>query len=580
MIVKSTTRRRRKYNAANGWERWRSVLLKPHTCPAPIAHDYQNKERANNTPRARWLDMEPMQAPNRRRTMSEEDAKDDDWTDPKSLVTRVPNSTRGNGAGVLDAGVSASMIKNRTRRVNRGKSDRLASEAARTCQSSKEQAGTTADGSNDARSQDAEQCEEKRRKALALPDLRGNHLERDLDDVNKSRLPTPVCDGDNAVCWQREDFQHGDSTRPCGQRWVGAFRRTYVFRRARRDACRMQLWNQRETASRRHPMTWVRLGRTNFELNDSRCMEMTHWTAIPAEEVLVAARNSEWHSWKGGVAVRITVKHQMTLSAQEECWKKGLIVDTARDNSSEGKHKSSIQRTCAQTRCVARCKPEMVTTAIDPEKSVNDDHHRNPAKRGWSPRWWPRRRDPASKLWDQWRWRTTKDTSTWNIFRGLMSARGAETTSWCVQTNCPTHSVHVAELMIRREQTVEQEGDAWSWWRKWPRSCSVKRGMKRSRTHRKAFDLRLQEQWVTSGACSQKARLDQRSRETRGDLRSTITPRTWWTQVHFWQSAWWKKRLTHIWEVRAARMSRRRRQVDRELPCGSKSHSGWQCPCE
>ena len=28
-----------------------------------------------------------------------------------------------------------------------------------------------------------------RRKVLAFPDLRGNHLERDPDDVNESRLP-------------------------------------------------------------------------------------------------------------------------------------------------------------------------------------------------------------------------------------------------------------------------------------------------------------------------------------------------------------------------------------------------------
>ena len=35
------------------------------------------------------------------------------------------------------------------------------------------------------------------------------------------------------------------------------------------------------------------------------------------------------------MAVRITVKHQLTLSEQEECW--GFVVDTPRDSSSEGK---------------------------------------------------------------------------------------------------------------------------------------------------------------------------------------------------------------------------------------------------
>ena len=31
-----------------------------------------------------------------------------------------------------------------------------------------------------------------------------------------------------------------------------AFKRTYVFRRAGGDVCRVQLWNHRDTASRRH----------------------------------------------------------------------------------------------------------------------------------------------------------------------------------------------------------------------------------------------------------------------------------------------------------------------------------------
>ena len=40
------------------------------------------------------------------------------------------------------------------------------------------------------------------------------------------------------------------------------------------------------------------------------------------------------------MAVRITVKHQLALSEQEECW--GFVADTARDSSSEGKHRSEL----------------------------------------------------------------------------------------------------------------------------------------------------------------------------------------------------------------------------------------------
>ena len=59
------------------------------------------------------------------RSASEEDAKEhDDWTDLESdlvqrgaggpQVTRVANSARGHDTGVLDAGVSANMITNRS----------------------------------------------------------------------------------------------------------------------------------------------------------------------------------------------------------------------------------------------------------------------------------------------------------------------------------------------------------------------------------------------------------------------------------------------------------------------------------
>ena len=40
------------------------------------------------------------------------------------------------------------------------------------------------------------------------------------------------------------------------------------------------------------------------------------------------------------MAVRITMKFQLTLSEQEECW--GFVMDTARDSSSEGKHRSEL----------------------------------------------------------------------------------------------------------------------------------------------------------------------------------------------------------------------------------------------
>ena len=51
----------------------------------------------------------------------------------------------------------------------------------------------------------------------------------------------------------------------------------------------------------------VRLGATSFELDDSRCVE---------ESQRATASDT---SSGGGVAERITVKHQVTLSALEEC---------------------------------------------------------------------------------------------------------------------------------------------------------------------------------------------------------------------------------------------------------------------
>ena len=112
------------------------------------------------------------------------------------------------------------------------------------------------------------------------------------------------------------------------------------------------------------------------------------------------------------MAVRITVKHQLTLSEWEECWLKGFVADTARDSSSEGKHRSeldlrvfsnSVRNRFQSTTCSAeehtqlqgriartirkeskaqvRYRVEMVPTAIDPEKPVSDGRYGDPAKR-------------------------------------------------------------------------------------------------------------------------------------------------------------------------------------------------------
>ena len=74
--------------------------------------------------------------------------EDDEQEDPvqglrRRLVTRVANSDRGHDAGVLDAGVSASMVLKDGARPQR-----------QTATIPKEHA------SNDVRSQDADQCEE------------------------------------------------------------------------------------------------------------------------------------------------------------------------------------------------------------------------------------------------------------------------------------------------------------------------------------------------------------------------------------------------------------------------------------
>ena len=75
-----------------------------------------------------------------------------------------------------------------------------------------------------------------------------------------------------------------------------AFRRTHIFRKAGGDVRRV-----------------LRLGATSFELDDSRCVEVTQRAVLPAEEELQRETASEICS-EGGLAVRITVQHQVTLS--------------------------------------------------------------------------------------------------------------------------------------------------------------------------------------------------------------------------------------------------------------------------
>ena len=102
----------------------------------------------------------------------------------------------------------------------------------------------------------------------------------------------------------------------------------------------------------------------------------------------------------------------------------GFVADTVRDSSSEGKHRSELdsgvfsntgrnrfQSTTCSAESIPNCregspgrsekneksiayrqgtsaryKAEMVRTAIDPEKPVCDDRHRDPAKRERPPR--------------------------------------------------------------------------------------------------------------------------------------------------------------------------------------------------
>ena len=49
------------------------------------------------------------------------------------------------------------------------------------------------------------------------------------------------------------------------------------------DARRVQIWSQRETASRRHK-AGVGLGATSFELDDNRCVEVKQRAVLSAEE--------------------------------------------------------------------------------------------------------------------------------------------------------------------------------------------------------------------------------------------------------------------------------------------------------
>ena len=114
------------------------------------------------------------------------------------------------------------------------------------------------------------------------------------------------------------------------------------------------------------------------------------------------------------MAVRITVRHQFQLSELEECWGSSRTLrGTAAVKESTGR--SSTQQCSATQRetvlsqqrvaqkSIPNCregspgrseknekniasKAEMVTTAIDPEKTVSDDRNRDPAKRRRPPR--------------------------------------------------------------------------------------------------------------------------------------------------------------------------------------------------
>ena len=78
--------------------------------------------------------------------------------------------------------------------------------------------------------------------------------------------------------------------------------------------------------------------------------QASSWTTVATQRAVLPVEEESQRETasEGGVAVRITVKHQLTHSEQEECW--GFVVDTARDTSREGKHRSELDSgVCSNT---------------------------------------------------------------------------------------------------------------------------------------------------------------------------------------------------------------------------------------
>ena len=105
------------------------------------------------------------------------------------------------------------------------------------------------------------------------------------------------------------------------------------------------------------------------------------------------------------------MKQQVTRRFLGKRTVRRFAADTARDTSSE--HRSKIDPRVSsntesktardrdprtfETQTQVRYKAQIVTTANDPEKTVNDDHGRDTAKRERPPRRWSGRRDPAGR---------------------------------------------------------------------------------------------------------------------------------------------------------------------------------------
>ena len=214
----------------------------------------------------------------------------------------------------------------------------------------------------------------------------------------------------------------------------------------------------------------------------------------------------------------------------------------------------------------------MVRTAIDPEKLVSDDRHRDPARGGGH-----RDDDHEEEILQadsdtkikkvtnkhhqrirtrRYKYRIIGMDEVQEVRRPYFVMGSGE----LLDAQCARRDDE--EPMIRREHAVEeqlQEGDAWSWWCQWPghhvRSCEG--------WNDRVFVVNKQVRtWptvtrtVTSGGCNQKARPGQRSRETyvketaQTDLRSTSS-----TQVENVTSGWLRTYL-RIQESQRMTMSR------------------------